>query len=80
MKWMQFFTPVSSINGQEAKELANKAHRLVSANPKGDVVFLDVRQPKEYDNAHLPGAKLIPVGELDKRLDEIQKDKHLVIY
>ncbi len=73
MKWMQFFTPVSSINWEEA-------HRLVSANPKGDVVFLDVRQPKEYDNAHLPGAKLIPVGELDKRLDEIQKDKHLVIY
>ena len=73
MKWMQFFTPVTSINWEEA-------HRLVSANPKGDVVFLDVRQPKEYKDGHLPGAKLIPLGELDRRLDELPENKHLVVY
>ena len=73
MKWMQFFTPVTSINWEEA-------HRLVSANPKGDVVFLDVRQPKEYKDGHLPGAKLIPLGELDRRLGELPENKHLVVY
>ena len=66
MKWMQFFTPVSSINWEEA-------HRLVSANPKGDVVFLDVRQPKEYNAGHLPGARLVPVGELDNDWMKFQK-------
>lgn len=73
MKWMQFFTPVSSINWDEAND-------LISTNPKGDVVFLDVRQHGEYENGHLPGAKLIPVGELDKRLSELQKDTTLVVY
>jgi len=73
MKWLQFFKPVASINWEEA-------HELLSASPKGDVVFLDVRQPNEYSNGHLPGAKLIPVGELDKRLGELSKDKPLVVY
>ena len=45
MKWMQFFTPASSIGW-------NEAHDLVQANPQGDVVFLDVRQPNEYQNGH----------------------------
>ena len=73
MKWMQFFTPVSSISWEEA-------HRLVEQNPGGEVVFLDVRQPKEYTRGHLPGAKLIPLGDLENRLDELPKDKPIVIY
>ena len=73
MKWMQFFTPVSSINWHEASD-------LLAANLKGDVVFLDVRQPNEYEKGHIPGAKLIPVGQLDKRLDELPRDKPLVVY
>ncbi|MBB1094497.1 sulfurtransferase [Rhodopseudomonas palustris] len=73
MKWMQFFTPVSSINWQEA-------HKLIEETPGRDVVLLDVRQPKEYAHAHLPGAKLIPLGDLDKRLDELGKEQPIVIY
>lgn len=73
MKWRQFFTPVSSINWEEA-------HELVHQYPAGDVTFLDVRQPKEYEGRHLPGAKLIPVGELADRLDELDRDKPIVIY
>ncbi len=73
MKWMQFFTPVSSITWKEA-------HQLVEATPDRAVVFLDVRQPKEYAQGHLPGAKLVPLGDLDKRLDELGKDQPIVIY
>jgi len=73
MKWMQFFRPVSSLNWKEA-------HALLSEYPAGEVVFLDVRQPKEYSNGHLPGAKLIPVGELDKRLDELPENKPVIVY
>jgi thioredoxin 1 len=32
---------------------------------------LDVRNPDEYEAAHLPGAVLIPLGELAERQDEI---------
>lgn len=73
MKWMQFFTPISSLTWEEAQ-------RLVDQSSPSDVVFLDVRQPKEYARGHLPGAKLIPLGELDTRLDELSRDKPIFIY
>jgi len=73
MKWKQFLTPVSSITGQEAKD-------LVKAAEPGEVLFLDVRQPKEYNRSHLPGAKLIPVGELDQRVNELDPNRPTVIY
>lgn len=73
MKWMQFFTPAESISWEEAD-------RLVASHPQGDVVFLDVRQPSEYEDGHLPGAKLVPLGELDGRLAELAPDKPTVIY
>ncbi len=73
MKWKQFFTPISSINWEEA-------HRLIDHTSEQDVVLLDVRQPKEYTKGHLPGAKLIPLGDLENRLDELEKDQPIVIY
>jgi len=73
MKWMQFFTPISLINWEEAYE-------LVQQYPTGDVTFLDVRQPKEYEGGHLPGAKLIPLGNLEGRLAELDKEKPIIIY
>lgn len=72
MKWKQFFTPVTSINGIEAKQL--------SAEQEDEIVYLDVRQPKEYKASHIPGSKLIPLGELDSRLDELDPEKPLVVY
>jgi rhodanese-related sulfurtransferase len=36
--------------------------------------LIDVRQPDEYEEAHVPGAKLIPLGDLPDRLDEIPTD------
>lgn len=32
---------------------------------------VDVREPEEYTAAHVPGASLIPLGELADRTDEI---------
>lgn len=72
MKWKQFFTPVASINWQEA-------NKLVEENAD-DVIFLDVRQPGEYEGGHLPGAKLMPLGELYNHLGDLDRDKHIVIY
>ena len=42
--------------------------------------FLYVRQPGEYAAGHVPVAKLIPIAELDKRLDEIDTAKPTLIY
>lgn len=73
MKWMQFFTPISSLTWEEAQQLADET-------AERDVVFLDVRQPKEYARGHLPGAKLIPLGELEDRLGELDRGKPVIIY
>lgn len=37
----------------------------------GGATVLDVRNPDEYETAHVPGAYLIPLGELAARQQEI---------
>lgn len=36
-----------------------------------DTALIDVREPAEYAEAHVPGAVLIPMGQLPTRLDEV---------
>jgi rhodanese-related sulfurtransferase len=40
---------------------------------------LDVRQPEEWNQVHIPGTTLIPLGELQNRLDEVPKGKDVVV-
>ena len=42
-------------------------------------LFLDVREPEEFNTWHVPGSTLIPVGELMQRMAEISADKGRVI-
>lgn len=39
---------------------------------------MDVRQPHEFNQNHINGAKLIPLGELESRLNELPKDKKII--
>lgn len=45
----------------------------------GNVVVVDVREPKEYAEGHIPGAINIPVRELAKNLDKLPADKPVVV-
>ena len=40
---------------------------------------LDVRQPDEWNEFHVPDSTLIPLGELASRVDELPKDQEIVI-
>lgn len=44
-----------------------------------DVYLLDVREQWEYDEGHIPGITLIPMGEIPARLSEIPTDKEVII-
>ena len=44
--------------------------RMLDAGEK--FLLLDVRQPKEYDTARIPGAMLLPLSELPKRVEELR--------
>jgi len=73
MRWKQFFTPVKSLNVDEAQRFMDQK--------RGDsFTLLDVRQPEEYASGHIPGAKLIPLPELNERLSEIDPTKPTVVY
>jgi adenylyltransferase/sulfurtransferase len=47
---------------------------------KGDVWLLDVREPREFEIARIPGSTLIPLGELPKRLSEVPTDKDVIVH
>ena len=48
---------------------------------RGDkFTFIDVREPHEYRIASIPGAKLIPLGEFPKHVDEFDKNAEIVIH
>lgn len=46
------------IKAEEAKQMME--------GEKKDLVILDVREQEEYDEAHIPGAVLLPVGMIDE--------------
>lgn len=52
----------------------------MAANQEGTYTLLDVRQPHEYEEAHLPGARLIPLPRLADSLDQIDSRKPTIVY
>jgi len=46
----------------------------------GNVVLLDVREPEELARAAITGALHIPMREVPQRLDELPKDKPIVVF
>jgi phage shock protein E len=41
--------------------------------------FLDVRSQEEYDQFHIQGSNLIPLDQLQGRLNELPRDKDIVV-
>ena len=70
---LDYFRRVSEWKVQKVKDF------LEDKKPE-DYNLLDVRQPGEYEQSHLPGAKLIPVGELPDRLRELDPKKPTITY
>ena len=44
------------------------------------IQLIDVRQPDEYAFAKIEGAKLIPLGEIIARMDELDPNRETVIH
>jgi rhodanese-related sulfurtransferase/rubrerythrin len=69
----KLFTPVESLDAEQA--LA-----FMAARPEGSYTVLDVRQPGEYADEHLPGARLIPLPELNDSLDRLAADRPIIVH
>jgi len=73
MKWLQFLTPAKSMDFNETQE-------MIASAKADEIIILDVRQPNEYKQSHIPGAILIPLPELSSRLGEIDPEKPVLVY
>ena len=60
-----------NISAREAKSLLD-----------GDknIYLLDVRTPQEYSQGRLAGSVLIPIGEFERRIREVPKNKTIIVY
>ncbi len=47
-----------------------------------DLIILDVREPKDFNNGYLLNAINIPIENIDKRMDELRnyKSKDIIVY
>lgn len=68
-----YFKRVDSLSAEQTRV-------FLSDKTPGDYNLIDVRQPGEYEKGHIPGAYLIPVGELRDRIGEIDRDKPTITY
>lgn len=71
-----------SRSGVEERGAALEAEVTVAqaAAMRGQGTFmLDVREPEEWAESHMPGATLIPLGQLESRLSEVPRDRPVVV-
>jgi hypothetical protein len=47
---------------------------------QGQAILVDVRSKSSYDSAHAAGAMSIPMEETNARLDELPRDKDIILY
>lgn len=65
------FAGAQNISSREAKVLLEK---------NKNIFLLDVRTPQENSQAKLPGTVLIPIGEFERRIGEVPKNKTILVY
>jgi sulfur-carrier protein adenylyltransferase/sulfurtransferase len=73
MELKKLFSPVNSMDAEEAKQYMAK-HR------QDEYTILDVRQPWEYEDAHLPGARLMPLPQLPDTYKELDPKKPTIVH
>jgi rhodanese-related sulfurtransferase len=73
MNIFNYFKPVATWSPEKIRQF------LKEKNPE-EYNLVDVRTPREYEGGHLPGARLIPVGEVTNRLSELDPNKPTIVY
>lgn len=73
MQLTKLFKPVKSMEADEARD-------YIAAHPEGDYLILDVRQPWEYADAHIPGGQLLPLPELTSLYQTLDPEKPTIVY
>jgi rhodanese-related sulfurtransferase len=69
----KLFTPTEAMD-------ADNARQYMEGHQEGTYTLLDVRQPWEYEEDHIPGAKLVPLGDLKEGTQDLDPEKPILVY
>lgn len=67
------FKKVNSISPDEVRT-------IIKEKSAAQYHLLDVRQPSEYEQGHIPGAELIPLAELQSNFNRLHPDRITIVY
>ncbi|BCS99010.1 sulfurtransferase [Desulfoluna limicola] len=56
---------------------AESFKKYMNEHPDGEYLLVDVREPQEYEQAHIPGAQLLPLGQLESRLEALPRHRDI---
>lgn len=91
----QLWVMLRQVAGQHLLELQRALERMIDDPTKlasvgrqalldqarrGEIIVIDVRPRAEYQVAHLPFARSMPLAEIEQRLGELPPDKAIVAY
>jgi rhodanese-related sulfurtransferase len=76
------FSSINLVYGKYTSIDVATANDMITGGSYPNLIILDVRTQSEYDEGHLENAVLIPITELESRIDEIlqYKDTEIIVY
>jgi glyoxylase-like metal-dependent hydrolase (beta-lactamase superfamily II)/rhodanese-related sulfurtransferase len=76
--WEKMGLPIAAGDIQDVEPM--ELHQLLQNCKNGDCpVVVDVREPWEYRQGHVPGALLIPLGQLSTRVNELDPERPVAV-
>lgn len=65
-------------SGRDYQDITPETLKQMISN-ENDLVIVDVREKEEFAEGHIAGAQLVPLSEFQSRVNELPKDKKVVL-
>lgn len=57
---------------------AEQLQKMIGNQPREPLLILDVREPDEFASGHIPNAVLLPLGNVEKEMAKLPRDRALI--
>jgi hydroxyacylglutathione hydrolase len=76
-RWEKMGLPLTAGDVRDLEPV--ELHQMLQSSDGERPIVVDVREPWEYKQGHVPGALLIPLGQLASRLGELDPEKPVAL-
>ena len=66
--------------GSQSFDVAAVSPSVAASMLAGQTQLLDVREPWEYEICRLPGARLVPIAELERQIETLDPSRDILVY